>query len=507
MATTQYIGARYVPKIYDNPDDNTNNWKQGVEYEPLTMVSYAGGAYTSKVPVPASAANPADAPQYWAYMGSSSGQITTNTNNISRIQHAIANATEVGNICTTSRHDGDYVWIDGTLYQCTADIAVNDAYVEGINITPVTDFIKALSTAMNALANDVADDIAAVNSDIEEIRSELDPPEKYIFIGDSYNNASHHGGWGSKVINQMGLTLGTNVWSTDAPGGGMANGMLLTAAQNQAAALSTAIKESITTVMVVAGANDWSAQQADILQGVQNLETFLSTAYPNAKLILVAGEWGYQTATMREGIVSAYNDYALGCKNMKFIHNAFLLFLDPYFLETDAVHPTEGGMYNFATTLKNILNGSDGEFFKHYAGLNARILGASTGSPNNVNISGDISAAGTHVFINDPQTGHFHWDTPLEITHTGTKIGQIPATNNNFFQRKAVIPLDVFAGYSDNGIKYGRFKARLIVEKDENNNYWNVSLASDSFLVGNNYNVSVYDIYMTFDCMLDYVNT
>ena len=98
MAVTQYIGARYVPKIYDNPDDNTNNWKQGVEYEPLTMVSYAGGAYTSKVPVPASAANPADAPQYWAYMGSSSGQITTNTNNISRIQHAIANATKAGNI-------------------------------------------------------------------------------------------------------------------------------------------------------------------------------------------------------------------------------------------------------------------------------------------------------------------------------------------------------------------------------------------------------------------------
>lgn len=51
MATHQYIGARYVPKFFENPD-GTNNWIESVPYEPLTIVTYLGNSYTSKKVVP-----------------------------------------------------------------------------------------------------------------------------------------------------------------------------------------------------------------------------------------------------------------------------------------------------------------------------------------------------------------------------------------------------------------------------------------------------------------------
>ncbi len=68
MAVTQYIGARYVPKFYEN-SDNTSDWRSGVIYEPLTIVTYNGNSYTSKKPVPANIGNPSANPTYWAPTG------------------------------------------------------------------------------------------------------------------------------------------------------------------------------------------------------------------------------------------------------------------------------------------------------------------------------------------------------------------------------------------------------------------------------------------------------
>lgn len=68
MATTQYIGARYVPKFYEN-SDMTAEWRSGVSYEPLTIVTYNGNSYTSKRPVPAEIGNPSENPIYWAQTG------------------------------------------------------------------------------------------------------------------------------------------------------------------------------------------------------------------------------------------------------------------------------------------------------------------------------------------------------------------------------------------------------------------------------------------------------
>lgn len=52
MANLQYVGARYVPKFFENPNGSAE-WLSGVPYEALTVVTYLGNSYTSKIPVPA----------------------------------------------------------------------------------------------------------------------------------------------------------------------------------------------------------------------------------------------------------------------------------------------------------------------------------------------------------------------------------------------------------------------------------------------------------------------
>lgn len=68
MAVTQYIGARYVPKFFEN-SDGTEEWRAGVEYEPFTIVTYNNNSYTSKKPVPSNIGNPSDNPSYWVSTG------------------------------------------------------------------------------------------------------------------------------------------------------------------------------------------------------------------------------------------------------------------------------------------------------------------------------------------------------------------------------------------------------------------------------------------------------
>lgn len=83
--TTQYIGARYVPVFYDG--NNGSNWESGVEYEPLTIVTYLGNSYTSKKPVPATVGNPADNGAYWAATGTYNAQVDSYREEVLDVMH------------------------------------------------------------------------------------------------------------------------------------------------------------------------------------------------------------------------------------------------------------------------------------------------------------------------------------------------------------------------------------------------------------------------------------
>lgn len=72
----QYIGARYVPKFYQNSlNPLSNEWQANVTYEALTVVTYLNDSYTSKKPVPVTVGNPRDNSEYWALTGAYNAQI------------------------------------------------------------------------------------------------------------------------------------------------------------------------------------------------------------------------------------------------------------------------------------------------------------------------------------------------------------------------------------------------------------------------------------------------
>lgn len=70
----QYVGARYVPKFFQG-QDGTPTWVGNVPYEALTIVTYLGNSYTSKVPVPSGIGNPSQNPTYWALTGNYNAQV------------------------------------------------------------------------------------------------------------------------------------------------------------------------------------------------------------------------------------------------------------------------------------------------------------------------------------------------------------------------------------------------------------------------------------------------
>lgn len=66
LSNRQYVGARYVPKIM-------GEWNKALQYEALSVVTYMGNSFTSKVPVPANVEiNNTD---YWVNTGNYNAQV------------------------------------------------------------------------------------------------------------------------------------------------------------------------------------------------------------------------------------------------------------------------------------------------------------------------------------------------------------------------------------------------------------------------------------------------
>lgn len=103
MATRQYIGARYVPKFYEN-SDGTAEWRPGVIYEPLTIVTWSGNSYTSKKVVPATIGNPSSNPGYWVATGVFNQQLADVSSRLASAESDIAELESEPNIRTGFKH-------------------------------------------------------------------------------------------------------------------------------------------------------------------------------------------------------------------------------------------------------------------------------------------------------------------------------------------------------------------------------------------------------------------
>lgn len=112
MATSQYIGARYVPLFADPLD-----WSSDREYEPLTIVYSNGNSYTSRQYVPKGIDITNE--DYWALTGNYNAQVEQYRKEVAahdaRITAAQADATNALSLSKTNE----------------TDIAANDAELAG----------------------------------------------------------------------------------------------------------------------------------------------------------------------------------------------------------------------------------------------------------------------------------------------------------------------------------------------------------------------------------------
>ena len=227
FGVTQYIGARYVPKFYEN-SDGTEEWRSGVEYEPLTIVTYNGNSYTSKKPVPSNIGNPSDNPSYWVSTGNYNQQVEEYRQEVQEYKNTVDDLAEdvnanypgkaifVGDSYGTELHSrwpdflAQYMgYASGDWYN-----ACQDGYSFG---SQITGYEGALMTVVNGMTEDEREQVKLVilaagindcNQDQDLIKTNMGHfcatvneklPNAIIYIGFCGNSVE-----GSSILNGRG---------------------------------------------------------------------------------------------------------------------------------------------------------------------------------------------------------------------------------------------------------------------------------------------------------------
>lgn len=225
----QYIGARYVPKFYEGVN-NSHEWASGVQYEPLTIVTYANNSYTSKKPVPSTVGAPNLNPEYWANTGNYNAQVGALTESVDAL---------------TGRVD---------------------------TMEP------ALTEAVTVLDDEVLPKLTA-----------NDRTRYVIAIGDSYGiDTASWSGWISQFINTwnaqgghaFGLGTGGAGWVAAPQGKNYLQTLQAAASQ------VTGHEKDVTDIVVLGGYNDASTDTtvANLNAAMAAFRTYVKATYPNASV-------------------------------------------------------------------------------------------------------------------------------------------------------------------------------------------------------------------------------
>ena len=312
----QYIGARYVIKIYENSlDPSSAEWEASVNYEPLTMVTYNNGSYLSKKDVPASIGDPASNPTYWAQTGFYNGQIASLQSQITQIDNDIDN--------------------------------MKDGSVNG-----------SLQYQINENASDI--------SDLQDIISHI-TNKRIIVIADSYGDPDYNATpFTAKIQTLLGLS-NSDYYSYFEGSMGAAhigsNGhTALTLLQSHESDITD--HDTISDIFMTVGLNDYNDSSSDISDAINAIYTYCKSTYPNAKLYwaFIGNSYSLTNAVMLnlyqkyEAVLRAIPDI-ICVENVKYIMHNRLNF------KADNVHPNERGTNILAYALAKYIDTGSFDYF------------------------------------------------------------------------------------------------------------------------------------------------
>ena len=451
--TTQYIGARYVPKFFENSEGNSE-WVQNATYEPLTIVTYLGGTYTSKHVVVAGSENPADNKTDWAFMGLTSGEIASYIRKVEALEIEVANFEQTVN--------------------------------EKVNAVEASD-----ANQNNLIANNtvIANRSASAFINQNEIKK-----KRFVLIGDSYASGTialgdgnytrnYEDGWMYKFISALNLSS-DNVFVSPTGGNSFALqdssvGHFQDSLQN----IEVTNPQSIDYVIVMGGANDVYASRPDIIAGINDFCNIAKTRFPNACVMIGMCGNHYSGSMIAKmwNVLQAYNDGATNNKAI-FIKGIENIAKHGNYIGKDSLHLTADGYSKLASSLVQFILSSNIDFNAYgnitfepsYNGIIDNTPSIVSGTNNDISYlywSDILISKGTDNFT---VKANYEWNA-LGVTRGSDLLGRTDFPNLGIPFKATMIfrtPLNKFESYDcDCRIFGGGIYYRLIKWNDGHTGY------------------------------------
>lgn len=174
LINRQYVGARYVPKVM-------GEWNKALQYEALSIVTYAGNSFTSKVPVPANI--DISNKSYWVNTGNYNAQVEAYRQQTSQLENRLN--SEI--IDRKNDTKDNILWI-GDSYSVNYNHKLPNGVRYMLNAKNWYEYSKGGAGFLGAWAG------ASFNDLIEQAKNEMSASQKemikYVYIVGGANDSS-----------------------------------------------------------------------------------------------------------------------------------------------------------------------------------------------------------------------------------------------------------------------------------------------------------------------------
>lgn len=468
MATRQYIGARYVPKFYQNSVDGSTQWEANVVYEPLIYVTLVNGhMYISKKQVPATVGSPASNIEYWLDIGSYNGFIEQLQSEIDTINDVTIPAVQADVALKQDITDNSLDTTDKTVVGAINEVNTS---VQGV----ITDLANKQNKTDNNFATTAKTVVGAVNeldSDVQNLSDELHNifDRKYIIISDSYGARTVN--WIDKLVTTLGLTS-SDYFTSSVNGSGFAHG---TTFENQLTTLASNItdKNSITDIIVGGGFNDRGVAAATVKTAIGSFVSYAKTTFPNAKVHIGFISWSFNSEFISELVVNNVLNTYKQCGEYgaiyidhsdEVMHDSTLFEQEaqsPYtlFLGYQYVHPSAAGAQAIANCIANYIKCGTGVSYDGYAEVTPTLTTGVTIGNGDFNFL--MRKSGNNISVARKSYGlvTFNFANAVNLNGSTIELGQLDSglvagvtTTNANTKAITFIPVVGFALYGGSNV-------------------------------------------------------
>lgn len=406
----QYIGARYVTKIYENSiDPSTADWESGVYYEPLTLVNYNNTSYISKKDVPPGVGDPAANPDYWTVTGFYNGQIAELD---SRLQDVEADTAQLLPDVAILQDEMSEVRSDDIIF-------IGDSY--GLD--------------------------SAVGGDSWATVLQVQYPDATFLIT---------GGTG----------FGSDLYMSD-----NFKSMLKTHVDTLTADQKKAVKKIVVAGGANDGnlVYDNTMSTAVLRSRIADFISYVKTNLPNAQIKCGFIGW-YRLSARHDAYSKARDEYARGCgSNYSYFRGGeTILKMNNYLEEVTFIHPTPNATPYLAAAISSMVNDGQYKFSLHYEASKTAVAGVTVAHISK--IFSYIDGENASVLILGNYYNNAVWQLVYDAGHTAgagqvdglLTLSKVPVGGTN--PAIAMVMVEVF---NDGGDSLGYIPASIGIQDNE----------------------------------------